>query len=150
MGLTSTVSASHDSEDCPECTTDDSDDKHKKDGGFVPDADGRTCSLKCGQDPPDFHDGDSEPWYDSSITFHNCGDCHNPIEVQVTGEIGPNKDDHSEMGSLSHVSDKLAPDERVTYWFTGCVHDLTMGFGDTNVAISQRARHLGDQGECNT
>lgn len=140
VGMTGIASADHESE--------------KDDCGWQPDKDGRTCSLKCHESPADFyepkecHDPCKEPWYESSITFHNCGSCTRHIEVRVSGEVSPHQEPPSEMSNISNQSYHLEAGERKTFWFTGTIVGLHAEPGDINIAISLRAQHHAKGSQC--
>lgn len=154
VGMTGIATADHGSNagcgGCNETEQTDSCGKTKQtDGGWDPAAGGRTCSLKCGQAPPDFHPGpSSEAWYESSITFHNCSDCPRHIEAGVSGEISQSKETPHEMTNHTHQSYHLNAGERKTFWFTGSIVDLHLNPCDINVAISQRSGHRSKHDEC--
>lgn len=117
------------------------------------DVDGRVCTLKGHEKPPDFHDTACDcgcgPWYESSVTLRNVGTCTRWFQIGVTGEINPNSCDHSELGSSSVQSGSLAAGEKQTFWFTGSIKRMEMEPGDFNVGISQRSQKHSTNSECN-
>ncbi|WP_254863131.1 hypothetical protein [Halovivax gelatinilyticus] len=116
-----------------------------------PEAGGRTCSLKCGELSPEFHEGKKKPWYESAITFQNCSSCTRKIAVGVSdGSIHEDKSVEPDAGHhAGSVSYHLKENERKTFWFTGSVGFLDLSeHADMNVAISQRSIEYAQSSRC--
>lgn len=112
---------------------------------------GQTLTLRCEELPEEYHEADTDPWYESSITFQNCSSCIREIAVSVTGGHihEDNIEEPHESDQTTSISYQIDDGERKTFWFTGSVNFLNLSeHSDMNVAINQRSVEHASSSRC--